>query len=247
MFGQLFAQIFKLWRASAASLVLRFNHQLKPLNIPKVGDLVLMLDSGKCFFSKNVILVSSCPLYFMYLPQLKEAEAEPLSSLLVAIMENLPESFHLLQELRVVLLVARMQRRGASLIQGSCISVFVDCKCLALKVVGLVVLVVQLGQSVLGVHYWQRHRQRWRSQRSRPALGMFAAEANRWWFGCEGDSQDQQGVELTFQIDEVVDCAGSLNPCMNCIKRVSVAEHLYNYVCIKLSYRSYQTMNLYEV
>ena len=49
------------------------------------------------------------------------------------------------------------------------------------------------------------------------------------WLGFEDDFQDQRGPEQILQIDDAVDCAGSLDPsCVKCEIRVSVAEHRHN-------------------
>ena len=57
-------------------------------------------------------------------------------------------------------------------------------------------------------------------------LGL--AEATRWWLGFGDDLQDQRGAEKSLQIDDAVDCAGSLDPsCVKCEILVSVAEHLH--------------------
>ena len=70
-----------------------------------------------------------------------------------------------------------------------------------------------------------------RRESSRPALRLFAgkiaAEATRWWLGCEDDSQEQRGAELILQMHYVVDCAGSLGPCMKC--DITVAKYLHNF------------------
>ena len=56
----------------------------------------------------------------------------------------------------------------------------------------------------------------------RPALRLFAgkiaSEATRWWLGhgCGDDSQEQRGAELILQMHDVVDCPGSLGPCVKC-------------------------------
>ena len=44
--------------------------------------------------------------------------------------------------------------------------------------------------------------------------GKIAAEATRLWLGCGEDSQEQRGAELILQMYNVVDCAGSLGPCV---------------------------------
>ena len=50
-------------------------------------------------------------------------------------------------------------------------------------------------------------------QNARLALLLDAQEASRWLLhGFEDDSQDQHGAEQILQIDDAVDCAGSLDP-----------------------------------
>ena len=78
-----------------------------------------------------------------------------------------------------------------------------------------------------------------RRENSRPALRLFAgkiaAEATRWWLasGCEDDSQEQRGAELILQMQDVVDCAGSLGPCVKCNTTVSMAKYLHNFFAYK--------------
>ena len=58
-----------------------FNSPLTLLNVPKVDDLVFGkvvasdVDSGKCRGSRQEILVSSCLLYFIYLPNFSSASS----------------------------------------------------------------------------------------------------------------------------------------------------------------------------
>ena len=50
-------------------------------------------------------------------------------------------------------------------------------------------------------------------QSARLALRLDAEEASLWWWlGFEDNSQDQYGAKRILQIDDAVDCAGSLHP-----------------------------------
>ena len=196
-------------------LFLSFDCTLTPLNIPNVDDLVL----GKVVASnvgqwKVPLQKGSDPCFLMSL--VLHVFAEPLFSLVVVKMSNLPEVAHFAQELCLFSIIARVELQGALCIQG-----ISDYWRTTLKVVDLfapVLLLLQLGQSVLRAHLAARPVTiKTQRQSTRLALRLDVEEETWWWLGFEDDFQDQRGAQKSLQIDNAVDCTGSLDPsCVKC-------------------------------
>ena len=69
-----------------------------------------------------------------------------------------------------------------------------------------------------------------RRESSRPALRLPAKLLRRRLDGGLVAALEQRGAELILQMQDVVDCAGSLGPCVKCDVTVSVAKYLHNFL-----------------